>query len=288
MMKPCISQATTLSSSFEEDLLAYAGAGWTAVELWLTKVEEFVEKNPRSEAKSRIAESGLVAVAASFQGGLLLSREPERAAHWDHFQRRLDLLADLGVPTLVLAADYPAEAGEDDYARAGASLARAGERAGGMGIRLALEFQKTSRFCSSLDTAVALIESTKGSGVGICLDLFHFYTGPSKFEDLAYLSRENLAWVQVCDLSGVPREIASDADRILPGEGDFSLAAVFEAVAQIGYDGYVSLELMNPMLWQSPASHVADVGLRALGRCLSSGVNPSHRHHQRGDSVRGK
>ena len=32
-MKPCISQATTLSTPFEADVSAYARGGWTAVEL---------------------------------------------------------------------------------------------------------------------------------------------------------------------------------------------------------------------------------------------------------------
>ncbi len=270
-MKPCISQATTLSSSFEDDLTAYAQAGWTAVELWMTKLEGFVAQHSEAEARSRLEQLGLAPVAASFQGGLLLSRDRERAAHWEHFAKRLDLLAAMGVRTLVVAADFVNEPTVDDYARASASLAEAAETAEPLGIRLALEFQKTSRFCASLDTALALIESSRRQSVGVCLDLFHFYTGPSKFEDLAYLSRENLAWVQACDLSGVPWEIASDADRILPGEGDFSIAALFGRLAQIGYDGHVSLELMNPELWRSPASHVADVGLRALSRCLDLG-----------------
>ena len=58
--------------------------------------------------------------------------------------------------------------------------------------------------------------------------MFHFYTGPSKTEDLAHLTPQNLAWVQVCDLSGTPRELAGDSDRILPGEGDFQLGPIIE------------------------------------------------------------
>jgi 2-keto-myo-inositol isomerase len=267
-MKPCISQATTMSSSFEDDLTAYAQAGWTAVELWMTKLEGFVAQHSEAEVRSRLEQLGLAPVAASFQGGLLVSRDRERAVHWEHFAKRLDLLAAIGVGTLVIAADFVNEPTFDDYARASASLAEAAEAAEPLGVRLALEFQKTSRFCASLDTALALIESSRRPSVGVCLDLFHFYTGPSKFEDLAYLSRANLAWVQACDLSGVPREIASDADRIFPGEGDFSIPALFEHLGRIGYDGHISLELMNPELWKSPVSHVADVGFRALSRCL--------------------
>ncbi|MHC5537073.1 sugar phosphate isomerase/epimerase family protein, partial [Singulisphaera rosea] len=71
-MKPCISQATTLSTPFEEDLTAYSQAGWSAVELWLTKLETFLESHSIDEAKTRLAENRLEAVAASSQGGLLL------------------------------------------------------------------------------------------------------------------------------------------------------------------------------------------------------------------------
>ncbi len=71
-----------------------------------------------------------------------------------------------------------------------ASLAEAGELAGRHQVRLALEFQKSARFCACLDTTLALIGQSGADNVGACLDLFHYYTGPSKFEDLAFLSRE--------------------------------------------------------------------------------------------------
>src|SRR5439155_16011237 len=135
-------------------------------------------------------------------------------------------------------------------------------------------FQSGSRFCSSLDTALALIGQGGAEDVGVCLDLFHYYTGPSKFEDLAYLSAENLAWLQVCDLSGVPRELAGDADRIFPGEGDFQLVPIFERLRAAGYDGWVSLELLNPTIWQAKASQVAELGLGAVQRLLEKSSGP--------------
>jgi sugar phosphate isomerase/epimerase len=273
-LKPCISQATTLSTAFESDLSAYARAGWTAVELWLTKLETYLESHPVSEARRLLADQGLSAVAASFQGGLLLSRGGEREVHWEHFRRRLDLLRELGVPLIIVAADFNRELTHDDYGRAAAALGEAAEAARGAGVRLGLEFQKTARFCASLDTTLALIGQCGAEGLGVCLDLFHYYTGPSKFEDLAYLSPANLAWVQACDLGGTPRELAGDADRILPGDGDFQLGPIFEQLAAVGYDGYVSLEVLNPQLWQIPADRVADVGFQALGRVLGGRPRP--------------
>jgi 2-keto-myo-inositol isomerase len=268
-MRPCISQATTLSTPFEVDVRSYAMAGWSALELWLTKLETYLQANSVAEAKSLLESNGIQPVAASSQGGLLLSLGAERAAHYDLFRRRLDLLRELEVPTLIVAADFTREVAPEDYGRATESLSEAAELARAAGVRIALEFQKGTQLCSSLDTTLALIAQSGAGGVGVCLDLFHYYTGPSKFEDLAYLSPENLAWVQVCDLSGVPRELAGDADRIFPGEGDFQIGPILDHLASIGYEGFVSLELLNPNLWAISADRVADVGRQAMERLLS-------------------
>ena len=269
-MKLCISQASTLSTSFEADLDAYALAGWTDVEFWLTKLEAFVRDRSVLEAKTRLADRGLRGVAAAAQGGLLLSTGDERTTHWDLFRRRLELLATLEVATLVVAVDFTRDVGGEDYGRAVASLVEAADLARAAGLCLALEFQKTSKLCASLDTALALISQAGAANLGVCLDLFHYYTGPSKFEDLGYLTTSNLAWVQVCDLSGTPRELAGDADRILPGDGDFSLDPIIDHLAGIGYTGHLSLEVNNPQLWAVPPDRLADAGLRAMTRLVGS------------------
>lgn len=273
-MKPCISQATTLSTPFESDLSAYARGGWTAVEIWLTKLETFLENHQVAEARALLDDQGLTPAAAAAQGGLLLSRGAEREAHWDHYRRRLNLLNELRVPTLLVVADFNRDLVPDDYPRTAVALAEAAELAGQAGVRLALEFQKSARFCASLDTTLALILQSGAAGVGVCFDLFHYYTGPSKFEDLAYLTPETLAWVQFCDLAGTPRELASDGDRILPGEGDFQIAPILDQLVRIGYDGFVSLEVLNPQLWRIAADRVADLGYQSLCRVLGR-WNPS-------------
>jgi sugar phosphate isomerase/epimerase len=190
----------------------------------------------------------------------------------------LPILQELRVPMLIVAADFVRELSPDDYGRAATALAEAAETARGFGVRLALEFQKGAKFCASLDTTLALIAQCGVEDLGVCFDVFHYYTGPSKFEDLAYLTRENLAWVQLCDLSGTPRELAGDGDRILPGEGDFQLGPILDHLGRLGYDGYVSLEVLNPQLWRVAADRVADLGYQALcrtlGRWKASGPEP--------------
>ncbi|MBI1904594.1 MAG: sugar phosphate isomerase/epimerase [Planctomycetia bacterium] len=267
-MIPALSQVCTLAAPLETDVADYAAAACRTIELWLGKVEAYLETHSAADLKRLLAEHEVSAPVASYQGGLLTSQGAARAEHWSHFGRRLALCRELGVQTLVVAADIPAPLDAQAVDRAKVSLKQAAQQAGEHGVRLALEFQAQAALCNNLQTAAALIEETASPHLGICLDLFHFHTGPSKWEDLAHVSPENLFHVQVCDLSGTARELAADGDRILPGEGDLPVAALIDHLRRIGYTGCVSVELMNPALWQAPPRQFAEIAMTALRRVL--------------------
>jgi 2-keto-myo-inositol isomerase len=267
-MIPCISQATTLASSFADDAANYPAGGCTAIEVWLTKLEKHLQDVSAEDTRKALADRGVKLVAAAYQGGLLLSQGEQRKAHFEHFKRRLDLCQQFGIPTLLLVADFAQTPDAQDLGRAVVSLAQAAQWAAGFGVRLALEFRGTDAFCSCLDTALTLVEECREPNAGVCLDAFHFYKGPSKSEDLERLTAANLFHVQVCDVAGVPRELMTDSDRVLSGEGDFRLEPFVKCLKKIGYTGGVSLELFNPVLWQMKASQVVEIGMSALSRLL--------------------
>ena len=73
-MKLCISEATTLPSTFAEDVAAYGDAGWNALEVWLTKLETHLETHSLAETRTLLGRPAPQPAAASYQGGLLLSR----------------------------------------------------------------------------------------------------------------------------------------------------------------------------------------------------------------------
>ncbi len=268
-MRPCISEATTLSTSFADDVSGYADGGCNAMEVWLTKLETHLETQSSADTRKLVADRGLALAAAAYQGGLLLAQGEQRKAHYDHFRKRLDLCQALGIPTLLVVADFVDRVDPTALERSVVSLKQAAQWAAAFGVRLALEFRGSATFCSSLDTALSLVAACGEPNVGVNLDVFHYYTGPSKFDDLAGLTPDNLAFVQVCDVAGVPRELAEDSDRVLPGDGDFRLGPLLDRLRQIGYQGWVSLELMNPTLWKAKPSQVAELGMaRALQRLL--------------------
>jgi sugar phosphate isomerase/epimerase len=272
-MKPCISEATTLPATFADDVQGYADGGCQAMEVWLTKLETHLQKASPADTRKLLQDRQMTLAAAAYQGGLLLSQGEQRKAHFDHFKRRLELCQFFGIPTLLVVADFVEKFTATDLRRAVASLAEAAQWAAGFDVRLALEFRGSATFCASVDTALSLVAACAEPNVGVCLDVFHYYTGPSKFDDLSLLTKDNLAFVQVCDVAGVPRELASDADRIFPGEGDFRLEPIVRHLQAIGYDGWVSLELFNPTVWQAKVSQVAELGLGAVRRLIDGALS---------------
>jgi sugar phosphate isomerase/epimerase len=267
-MKPCISEATTLPCSFAEDVDTFAEAACPAMEVWLTKLETHLETHSADQTRKLLADRRITLAAASYQGGLLLSQGEQRRAHHDQFRSRLDLCHQFGIPILLVVADFTGPVDPVGLERAAVSLKQAAQWAAGFDVHLALEFRSSATFCTSLDTAIALVEQCGEPNVGVNLDVFHYYTGPSKPEDLELLTPANLAFVQLSDVAGVPRELARDADRILPGDGDFRLGPIVQRLRDIGYEGWVSLELMNPTLWKAKPIQVVEIGITALRRLL--------------------
>jgi 4-hydroxyphenylpyruvate dioxygenase len=238
------------------------------MEIWLTKLEEFLDGRSIDDVRRLVADQGITLAAAAAQGGILLAQGDARRESYALFERRLELCRDLGVPTLVVVSDFQARVSATDYERAVVSLRQASRLAAEHGVRLALEFQGRSPFCNNLSTAASLIDQCNEPNLGLCFDVFHYYTGPSKFEDIGLLSRENLFHVQLSDLAGVPRELATDSDRVLPGDGDFQLAPIIDHLKTIGYSGYISVELMNPHIWQVRPTQVAEIAITATRRLL--------------------
>jgi 4-hydroxyphenylpyruvate dioxygenase len=265
-MTPAISQVCCLNSPFDRDLEDFAGAGCQAVEVWLTKLETYLKSHTLKDVRYWLEKTRLSLSVASFQGGLLASQGDKRREAWDLFSQRLDLCRELNIGTIVVACDVPAPLDQQTIERVQVSLTQVAQEAGRRGLRAALEFQAHSTFGNNLQTAAALVADVGSPHLGICLDAFHWHIGPSKTEDLGYLNADNLFHVQCCDLAEVPRELARDGDRILPGDGDIHLAAIIERLKQIEYQGCVSIELMNPQLWRIPALQLADAGMAALRR----------------------
>lgn len=278
-MQIALSSVTTLTGTLADDISACADAGCHALEVWFTKLETYLDGKGAwaspSAIKKLLNERNVKLVGAAYQGGLLLSQGEERRTQFDQFQRRLSICQELDIPTMLIVPDVADRLDAQAIDRVQVSLVQATELASSFNVRLALEFRSTTRWCSCLPTAAALVHSIGSPNLGLCFDVFHYYTGPSKYEDLAYLTKENLFAVQLCDLSGIARELAGDGDRILPGEGDFLLQPILEHLKHIEYQGYLTVELMNPEIWKMKPVQVAEAAYTCIRMLLGQAAMPA-------------
>ncbi len=267
-MTPAISQVCSLNSPLDKDVEDYAAGQCRALEVWLTKLETYLETHTTDDFLKLLEANEITAPVASFQGGLLTSQAEKRKEAWDLFERRLGLCRTVQIGTLVVIMDIVGSLTQQDLQRAQMSLQQIARQAEGQGVKIALEFQARSTFGNNLQTAAALVQEVGSPSLGLCLDVFHFFVGASKEQDLGLLSADNLFHVQVSDLADVARELATDSERILPGDGDFHLTPIIDHLRRIGYQGCVSLELMNPQIWQVPALQLGEIGMTALRKLL--------------------
>jgi sugar phosphate isomerase/epimerase len=75
------------------------------------------------------------------------------------------------------------------------------------------------------------------------IDLYHFWGGLSKFEDLDLIRPGEIAHVHFQDVPDMPRELLDNTTRAVPGEGVSPLARILRKLADKGYAGPLSVEL---------------------------------------------
>src|SRR5580704_10968107 len=152
-----LSQVCTLNAAFETDVADFAAAHCGAIEIWWGKLETYLETHSLDDVRRLLADSGMAAPVASYQGGLLTSQGDARREHWDHFRRRLAIAKELAIGTLVVAGDVEGPLAQEDFERLRVSLRQAADEASVAGVRLALEFQARAALPNNLQSAAALV-----------------------------------------------------------------------------------------------------------------------------------
>ena len=89
-MKPALSQVCSLNAPLEEDIKEYAAGHCHAIELWVGKLDTYLERHSHDDLRELLDRHQVVAPVASFQGGLFASQSDFRAQHWQAFARRLE------------------------------------------------------------------------------------------------------------------------------------------------------------------------------------------------------
>ncbi len=128
-----------------------------------------------------------------------------------------------------------------------------------VGAGMAVEF--TPLGCAtSLQAGLEIVAAAAPARAGLLIDSWHFCFGDSTWDDLLTVPLDQIAYVQFAD--GVPLESDNFLEetlnrRAMPGDGILELDRFASALCQRGWEGLVSVEVLNSQLIQLPVSEFA-------------------------------
>ena len=247
-MRTALSEISTVSAPFDEDVRAYAAAGFDAIGLWEFKLPEDDDAN-----RALIAGAGLaVASCVPTVPSILPLGIPGMEGPPDPEERIALLCASMGRlaaydPACVVCLTGPAGDRERAEARAIVvdGLQRVAKAATDAGVTLAFEpIHPTQRadvsFVNSILDAIDLLDEAGLGDVSVLLDLYHVWDDPAVWDFIGRASYR-IAGVHVADWTG----IEGRADRILPGDGVSRTRELIAALALSGWDGFLEVEIFS-------------------------------------------
>ena len=265
-MKIALHELTSSKASFEEDLVAYREAGWTALEIDINKINRYVQQNSMDDYVKLVQDSGLKPIACSGHSIKAFSDPESIKANEEEFCRTLDVMESVGCPVVVFGSDGPSDiARAKDMSEKGLSerdqayrkqlgvfadqVAKLADMAKPKGVTMALEINWCS-MCRSVVTAAEAIEMADRDNVGLLFDVAHFVSTPSRLADLDRMKGKIVAG-HLNDLRNCPPEIMNhNNDRVIPGDGVIPLVEWINKVEECGFYGWHSVELFNADLWK--------------------------------------
>ena len=124
---------------------------------------------------------------------------------------------------------------EEEWSWAVAGLREAGEYAMTKNIRLTLEAwnRYETYLINRLDQALKMVNEINLPNVGVMADTYHMNIEESNMGDALRNVGDKLFYVHI-----------ADSNRAAPGRGHIDFIEVAQALRDIGYDGWVSMELL--------------------------------------------
>jgi len=263
-----LSEISTIGATFEEDVAAYAAAGFDAIGLWEFKLPEDDEANiailrehglgvavcvPAVPSILQLAIPGMEGPATPGERIAALCASVVRLAAYDP-----DCVACLSGPL----GGRPLEEGFEIVA---GGLALIAEAARAAGLRVGFEpvhasQRESAGFVNSLTDTDVLLDAVGASEIGVLLDTYHVWDDPTVLSWIA-ANPDRIAGVHVCDWPSRDR-----TDRVLPGDGISQTGVIIAALAAAGWEGSLDVEIFSTpeLFWGLPVDEAARAAYAAI------------------------
>ena len=256
-MTLAIHQNTSAGAGYRRSHEGWARAGVKHVEITNALLDAFLQTDTLAAARRVLTDNGLTMVCGACGVAGLWEPNPNRGMALDAFRRRCEQFVTLGSTHIYSPATTTAKFTEEDYKAAPANLREVGEIARQFNLVAMPEAVRASTFMSTLPTLLKLTREAAHPNMKPLLDIYHFWSGLSKFEDLDQIRPREIGHVHFQDVPDLPRELLDNTTRIIPGDGIAPLTRILGKLSDKGYAGPLSVELFLPKFQQGDPFQVA-------------------------------
>jgi 2-keto-myo-inositol isomerase len=270
-MKIALNGATTMRADLETDIKAASSAGFELIEIWASKLREFLKTKSTTDLKRLLEENNLEPYSINSIEHITFRNAEDYEkikAETEEFSR---IAGEINCPyVVVVPGKLPENASEENIVEESVRvLNELADIAEKYNVGLAFEFLgQTDCSVQTLDLDKKIIEKVNRANVGLVIDTFHFYAGNSSFEAIETLNPEKLFIFHINDAEDLPKERLTDAHRLYPGLGILPIKEIKERFDKIGYDRMVSIEIFRPEYWNADPFEVAKLAKAATERVL--------------------
>ncbi|GIW94779.1 MAG: xylose isomerase [Pirellulaceae bacterium] len=264
----CLNGSTIRPTPLLEKIRVSAQAGYDAVELWFDDIEDYVRNGGSlRDIRHALDDAGIELATLIYLRDWFDATGEQFERAWAEARRRIEWAAQLQAPFVI--ASPPA--GPADYAEGARRYAALIELGRPLGVRPIMEFLGFVQDLNSIDKVLLVLEQCGSPDAVTVVDPFHIARGGDCVESLRNLRASQIAISHFNDIpASPPADKLDDADRVYPGDGVFDLRQYVRLLYEIGYRGFLSLELFRRELWEQPPGDVARTGLAKMQTVVES------------------
>ncbi len=250
-MFPCYNMATTMkSSTFENDIVLAAKAGFRHIELRKEKLLNYLQRgHTLSELKQLLEDNHIQPVCINALADISFHKGQARKTVMElcHMLcyagqfvgcRDLEVIAAFGAPT---------DDREEVTAETAGILTELAPIAAAYHMRLALEYMGLpNNSVRSFDHGLEIVNRVSLPNVGLLVDTWHHFVGGASPEELLNARRDQIFTVHIDDAPAAPPLSLRRNECLWPGDGAAPIAAILQNLRAVGYDDIVSVEVFDP------------------------------------------
>ena len=249
-----------------EEIEIAAKAGYSGIEPWIGKIQEFAAGGGSLEdVRKRIADHGLVVESAIGFANWIVDDDTKRAQGLERLKQDMELVKQIGGIRIAAPPAGATRAARIDLLKIAERYRAALEIGDEVGVVPQVEIWGPSKTLSRFGEAVFVAVEAAHPKACVMPDVYHVFKGGSDLAGLRMLHGDAVQVFHMNDYpADPPRTEMNDSHRVYPGDGIAPLGKLFKDLRHIGFRGALSLELFNREYWKQDALSVARIGLRKM------------------------